>query len=177
MSELANIARPYAKAAFEYAVENKAITRWQDMLGFMASVAQNDSMQQVLKSAMAANRLSQLFIDVCGDQLDPNGQNLIRVMAENGRLNTLPDVLAMFNQLKSEYDKEVTIEVTSATELSDKQIADLSASLEKRLARKVQLNCKVDPELVAGMVIQAGDNVIDGSIRSKLTRLADALQA
>ena len=82
-----------------------------------------------------------------------------------------------FTDEKADYDKEIDVDVTSAVELSSEQQAEISASLEKRLARKVKLNCNVDPALVAGVLIKAGDIVIDGSVRSKLDRLADALQA
>ena len=80
-------------------------------------------------------------------------------------------------QVVADYDKEIEVDVTSASALNDAQKTDLVASLEKRLARKVKLNCNVNPDLIAGMVIKAGDTVIDGSVKSKLNRLADALQA
>ena len=177
MSELTTVARPYAKAAFDFAVEKNAVAQWQEMLFFASEVAANESMKNVLSSAMAAGSLAELFINVCGEQLDENGQNLIKVLAENKRVPALPAILTLFNALKAEYDKEIEVEVTSATELTAKQQADLSSSLEKRLARKVKLHCDVDASLVAGMVIKAGDTVIDGSIKSKLSRLSDALQA
>lgn len=177
MSELTTIARPYAKAAFDYAVENNAVPQWQNMLVFAAEVAKHDAMQDPLNSAMAADKLAELFNNVCGEQLDQHGQNLIKLLAENGRLQALPEVSDLFNEFKAAYDKEIDVDVTSAVELTATQQAELSASLEKRLARKVKLNCNVDPALVAGMIIKAGDTVIDGSVRSKLNRLADALQA
>jgi len=83
----------------------------------------------------------------------------------------------LFSEFKAEFDKEIEADVTSATELNAKQQADISAALEKRLARKVKLNCSVDPTLIAGVKIKAGDTVIDGSVKSKLNRLTDALQA
>jgi F-type H+-transporting ATPase subunit delta len=177
MSELTTVARPYAKAAFDFAVEKGAVTQWQEMLFFASEVTANESMKNVLSSAMAADSLAQLFINVCGEQLDEHGQNLIKVLAENKRLPALPSISALFNALKADYDKEIEVQVTSATELSESQLASLSSSLEKRLARKVKLHCDVDASLVAGMVIKAGDTVIDGSIKSKLSRLSDALQA
>lgn len=177
MSNVTTIARPYAKAAFDYAVENNAVAQWQEMLVFAGEVAKNESVKELLTGAMAADKLAEIFNNICGEQLDQNGQNLIKLLAENGRLQTLPEVSELFDQYKADYEKEIDVNVTSAVELTDAQQAELSASLEKRLARKVKLTCKQDAALVAGMVIKAGDTVIDGSIRSKLNRLADSLQA
>ncbi|MCY7295400.1 F0F1 ATP synthase subunit delta [Alteromonas sp. a30] len=177
MSELTTVARPYAKAAFDYALENSAVEKWQEMLFFSAEVAKNEAVGELLSGSLAATKLADLFINICGEQVDDKIQNFIKVLAENGRLAALPAILALFNELKATYDKEVDVDVTSAAELSAKQQEELGASLEKRLARKVKLHCNVDPSLVAGLVIKAGDTVIDGSVKSKLGRLSDALQA
>ncbi|APD95825.1 F0F1 ATP synthase subunit delta [Alteromonas mediterranea] len=177
MSELTTVARPYAKAAFDFAVEKDAIAKWQEMLAFAGEVAANEDMHQLLTGAVAADTLADIFNNVCGEQLDEHGQNLVKVLAENKRLAALPEISTLFDAFKADYDKEVEVDVTSASTLTDAQQTELVASLEKRLARKVKLNCNVDPALIAGMVINAGDTVIDGSVKSKLNRLADALQA
>ncbi|APD91597.1 F0F1 ATP synthase subunit delta [Alteromonas mediterranea] len=177
MSELTTVARPYAKAAFDFAVEKDAITKWQEMLAFAGEVAANEDMHQLLTGAVAADTLADIFNNVCGEQLDEHGQNLVKVLAENKRLAALPEISTLFDAFKADYDKEIEVDVTSASTLTDAQQTELVASLEKRLARKVKLNCNVDPALIAGMVINAGDTVIDGSVKSKLNRLADALQA
>jgi|TARA_R110002167_G_scaffold10977_5_gene49140 F-type H+-transporting ATPase subunit delta len=177
MSELTTIARPYAQAAFEYAVDQKTVSHWQDMLMFAAEVAKDESIKGLLTGAVAAQKLAEIFNGVCGEQLDKQGQNLIQILAENRRLTALPEIFALFNQFKADYEKEIDVDVVSATKLLKKQQTSIGNALEKRLARKVKLNCSVDPTLIAGAVIKAGDTVIDGSFRSKLNRLADALQA
>ena len=177
MSELTTVARPYAKAAFDFAVEKNAVAKWQEMLAFAGEVAVNEDMHQLLTGAIAADTLADIFNNVCGEQLDEHGQNLVKVLAENKRLAALPEISTLFDAFKADYDKEIEVDVTSASTLTDAQQNELVASLEKRLARKVKLNCNVDPALIAGMVINAGDTVIDGSVKSKLNRLADALQA
>ena len=177
MSELTTVARPYAKAAFDFAVEKNAIVKWQDMLNFAGQVADNDDVHQMLTGAVAADTLADLFINICGEQLDEHGQNFIKVLAENERLVALSEISVLFDALKAEYDKEVEVDLISATDMSEDQKSKLQAALEQRLARKVKLNCSVDPALVAGFVVKSGDTVIDGSVQSKLNRLADALKA
>ncbi|MFB2873046.1 F0F1 ATP synthase subunit delta [Aeromonas jandaei] len=177
MSELTTIARPYAKAAFEFAVEHKAVDQWLGMLSFAAEVVKNETIHSLVNGSVAAEELVKLFVSICGEQLDEHGQNLIRVMAENGRLGVLPAVVAEFVVFKAELDKEVQADVTSAIALTDQQKANIQASLEQRLARKVKLNCSIDASLMAGVLIKAGDLVIDGTVRGKLDRMADALQS
>lgn len=176
MSEFVTVARPYAKAAFDFAVEHQSVERWQDMLAFAAEVTKNEQMAELLSGALPET-LAESFIAVCGEQLDENGQNLIRVMAENNRLNALPDVLEQFIHLRAASEATSEVEVTSATALSEEQLSKISAAMEKRLSRKVKLNCKIDKSVMAGVIIRAGDMVIDGSVRGRLERLADVLQS
>jgi len=177
MSDLITVARPYAKAAFDFAVEHQSIDRWQTMLAFAAEVARNEQMAELLSGALAPEALSASFNAVCGDQLDEHAQNLIKVMAENGRLRVLPDVLEQFEHLRALSEATAEVEVTSATELSDEQLAKITAAMEKRLSRKVKLNCRIDKSVMAGVIIRSGDMVIDGSVRGRLERLADVLQS
>ncbi|MCE1667473.1 ATP synthase F1 subunit delta, partial [Enterobacter hormaechei] len=109
-----------------------------------AEVAKNEQMSELLTSSFSAEKMAEIFVAVCGDQVDANGQNLLKVMAENGRLTALPDVCEQFFILKKEHEKEVDVEVISASELSDEQLANIGSKLEARLERKVKLNCSVD---------------------------------
>ncbi|MEW6989598.1 F0F1 ATP synthase subunit delta [Colwelliaceae bacterium 6441] len=177
MSELTTVARPYAKAAFDFAVEAKAIDTWHEMLVFAAEVSKDATITEYLSGGASVEQATDLFLKVCDVQLDSNGQNLIKVMAENQRLLALPQVLTLFGELKAEYEKEISVDVTSAVKLKVAQQKVISAALEKRLARKVKLNCSVDKNVVSGLVIKAGDMVIDGSVRGKLNRLATTMQS
>ncbi len=176
MSELTTVARPYAKAAFEFAVEAKAIENWLSMLVFAAEVSKDDTIKGYLAGGASSDQSRDIFLNVCGEQLDNSGQNFIKILAENKRLLVLPQIVEQFSLLKAEYEKSIMVDVTSAVKLTAKQQTTLSASLEKRLARKVKLNCNVDKSLVSGLVITAGDMVIDGSIKNKLNRLATSMQ-
>ena len=177
MSEFITVARPYAKAAFDFAVENQSVERWQQMLAFTAVVTRNEQMAELLSGAVAPETLSNTFIAVCGDELDEHGQNFIRVMAENGRLLVLPAVLQQFIELRAALESTVEVEVLSSSALNDTQQAKIIAAMEKRLSRKVKLNCKIDKSVIAGVIIRAGDLVIDGSVRGRLERLTDVLQS
>ena len=177
MSEFITVARPYAKAAFDFAVEQQGLDRWQQMLTFAAQVSRDDQVADLLSSALAPEHLASTFIAICGEQLDENGQNLVKVMAENGRLIVLPDVLEQFIQLRSAQESTIEVDVTSATPLNDDQMAKIAAAMEKRLSRKVKLNCKIDKSVMAGIIIRAGDMVIDGSVRGRLDRLTEVLQS
>jgi len=177
MSELTTVARPYAKAAFDFAVESQAVSEWNDMLFFASEVAKNDEIVAFLSGSHSPEVTSDLFIKVCGEQLNEKGQNLVKVMAENGRLVALPAVAELFEELKAQYENEIEVDVTSATEISAAQQEGLAAALEKRLARKIKLNCNIDSAVVGGLLIKAGDTVIDATVRGKLERLSNVLQS
>ena len=174
MSELTTIARPYAKAAFDFAIEQSAVEKWTEMLGFAAAVAEDETVKAYLSSSLSAQKLANTVISICGEQLDQYGQNLIRLMAENKRLSAIPTVFEEFKHYVEEH--QAIAEVTSAQPLNATQIEKIAAAMEKRLARKVKLNCNVDSSLIAGVVIRTEDFVIDGSSRGQLARLANELQ-
>ncbi|MFT5161531.1 MAG: F-type H+-transporting ATPase subunit delta [Alteromonadaceae bacterium] len=177
MSDMITVARPYAKAAFEFAVEDGQLESWQEMLVFAAEVAKNQDMKAFLSGSASADKMAEVFIQVCGEQINEKAHNLIKVMAENGRLTTLPSVVDLFTEMAAEYRKEITVDVTSAAQLTEEQKMQLNAALDRRLKRRIKLNCSVDASLVGGLVVKAGDTIIDSTLRSKLNRLSDTLQS
>jgi F-type H+-transporting ATPase subunit delta len=177
MSDLTTIARPYAKAAFDFALEADAIESWLEQLAFAAEVSQDNTIQTYLSGGVSVEQAITLFLNVCGEQVEGKGQNFLKLLAENHRLLALPQIFEQFCELKAEHEKTVNVDVTSAVKLKAAQTTALSTALEKRLARKVKLNCKVDKSIISGLVIQAGDMVIDGSVQGKLSRLSQSLQS
>lgn len=177
MSEFITVARPYAKAAFDYAVETQAIEQWQSMLLFAAEVARNEDVSNLLSGGLSSEESANLLITLCGEQLDESGKNFIRIVAENRRLAALPEVLNQFVIFKTEHEGIVDVEVVAFNELSETQKSAISEAMQKRLSRKVRLHCTIDSSIMGGIVIRAGDLVIDSSIRGRLNRLTDVLQS
>ncbi|CAE6966467.1 MULTISPECIES: F0F1 ATP synthase subunit delta [Pseudomonas] len=178
MAELTTLARPYAKAAFEHAQAHQQLANWSAMLGLAAAVSLDDTMQRVLKAPrLTSTEKATTFVEVCGDKFDAQAQNFIRVIAENDRLALLPDVFALFELYKAEQEKSIDVDVTSAFALSDEQQDKLAKVLSARLGREVRLHAAEDATLIGGVLIRAGDLVIDGSVRGKLAKLAEALKS
>ncbi|QLB12130.1 F-type H+-transporting ATPase subunit delta [Bisgaardia hudsonensis] len=181
MSELTTIARPYAKAAFNFAVEQSsndksAVEKWAEMLNFLSVVVEDENVKIFLTSSISASKLADFVISICGEQLDQYGQNLVRLMAENKRLSVVPAVFEEFQHYVEEYRSVTEVEVISAQPLNNEQQQKIANAMEKRLTRKVKLNCSVDSSLIAGAIIRTDDFVIDGSSKGQLTRLANELQ-
>lgn len=177
MSELTTIARPYAKAVYDLAVEKNELVLWTEMLFFAAEVCHNETISEFIHGVNSPDKLAEIFLSVCDEQLNVFGQNLIKVMAENGRLALLPEVYVQFMAFRHEYEKQIDVEVISAVVLNKAQQNAIASKLEARLERKVKLNCSVDETLIAGVVIRAGDLIIDNSVSGSVRRLGDALQS
>jgi len=178
MAELTTLARPYAKAAFEYAQAHQQLASWSAMLGLAAAVSQDDRMQRVLKAPrLTSTEKATTFIEVCGDKFDAQVRNFLHITSENNRLELLPEIAELFELYKAEQEKSVDVDVTSAFALSDEQQDKLAKVLSARLNREVRLQVAEDAALIGGVIIRAGDLVIDGSIRGKLANLAEALKS
>lgn len=178
MAELTTLARPYAKAAFESADQAGQLQQWSDMLALAAAVAQQDGMVKVLLSpSLTSAQKAQAFIDVCGDQLNEGVANLLKALAENKRLTLLPQIQQLFEQHKAQREQSVDVEVTTAFELSGELQDKLAKALSAKLDRVVTLSTTVDKAILGGALIRAGDTVIDGSVRGRLAKLAEAMNS
>lgn len=183
MAEFTTIARPYAKAAFEFALEQvaedkNAIATWDAMLQRLAIIAADTEMAALVANPnIERTTIVSIFEGVCGKELTTEGANFLKVVAKNGRLNALIDIATLFSVFRAEHEKIADVNVTSAVALDNTQQSALSIALEKRLQRKVKLNCVVNKDVIGGLYIQAGDLVIDGTLRSKLSQLSSALHS
>ena len=178
MAELSTLARPYAKAAFEYAVEAKDVQGWSDSLSLAASVAQQPAVGKLLSSPSAtAEKQAEAVQNICGDELATACQNFISILSENRRLQLLPQISQQFEIMKANLEKAVDVDVVAASKLNAAQQKALSEALSAKLERKVNLQVSLDKSLLGGAVIRAGDTVIDGSIRGRLTKLAESLNS
>jgi F-type H+-transporting ATPase subunit delta len=178
MADKTTIARPYAKAAFEEAKAGKHLGPWSQTLRTAAIVVADPRVARLLGNPAVSNaELAKLVMDLAGPQLDEQGRNFIQTLAENRRLAYLPEISTLFDELKDEAEGMIDVTVTSAAPLEDSQRETLIAALQRRLKRQVRLQCEVDPALLGGAVMRAGDLVIDGSVRSRLDRIAYELTA
>ncbi|HLY51935.1 MAG TPA: F0F1 ATP synthase subunit delta [Steroidobacteraceae bacterium] len=178
MADKSTIARPYARAAFEEARQAKRLEPWSRALHAAAAVVQDARVVALLGNPhVTPDELAALVTGVVGAELGPEGENFVRTLAANRRLACLPEIAASFDVLKDAAEGVADVTVTAATPLDAGQQKTLAAALEKRLKRSVRLHCATDPKLIGGAVVQSGDLVIDGSLRSRLERIAYELTA
>ncbi len=176
MAERATIARPYAKAAFEYARDANAIARWSQGLELAAEIVEDPRIAALIHDPrLTVDELAGLIGEVAGEQLDTGMRNFVRVLAENRRLPLLPEIAAHYEAERALVENTVDVEVVSAVPLSAAQADKLRQALNTRLKRRVRMQNSVDATLLGGAVIRAGDLVIDGSLKGRLERLGTEL--
>lgn len=176
MADLSTIARPYAKAIFELARDNGKLKEWSAQLAALSqAVAQPELARLIGHPALSRTELTSVLSSALAKDLDAQGQSLLRLLSDNGRLKSAGFVAEQFEALRAEAESRVDVQVTTAAAVAKPQQDALVASIRKRLAREVTIAWKVDASLVAGALIHAGDLVIDGSVRGELERLQVAL--
>jgi len=174
--DASTLARPYAKAIFEFAQGQGELESWSDRLAFWAAVGSDEGMKARLADPSATReRRADLFVQVTGDELDDAGRNVIRLLAENDRLGVLPQIFVQYEQMRGEAEGEMEAKVISAFPLSEAQETSLTQALSKRLDRRVRIVTEIDESLIGGAIIKAGDLVIDGSLRGRVDKLQHAV--
>lgn len=176
MAESITVARPYAQAAFDEASKLGNLKGWSDTLQAAAQAVVNPEVRAIITSPRAVkSQIENLMLALCGDKISATERNFIRLLIENQRLILLPDIATLFDALRAEAEKSVEVVVTSAFEMDEAQKQKIAVALKKRLGREIRLSSKIDRGLLGGVIIRAGDQVIDGSARNQLSELANAL--
>jgi F-type H+-transporting ATPase subunit delta len=175
MAESLTIARPYAEAAFKLAQGAGALPQWSDALSRLSAVVRSDGALGLIGNPRITDaQVAAIVADVAGE-LSPEQRKFVQVLAGNERLAVLPEIVEHFEALKNSADGVLDAQVTSAYPLSSQQIADVVATLEAKHGRKVKVAVSVDADLIGGISIRIGDEVMDASVRGKLAQLAEAL--
>jgi F-type H+-transporting ATPase subunit delta len=176
MSELATLARPYASAVFKRAKETQAASQWSQNLAFLSAVVKNENISALVDNPRVnKERLLALILDICEGQVNEENENFLKLLIHNNRLRLLPSITRLFEALKADDEGYVEVEVLSAYALSKEAKHDLTTTLEKTLGKKIHMNVTVEKSLIGGVLVRAGDRVIDGSIRGRLQQLAKRL--
>ncbi len=177
MAELTTIARPYAEAAFRLARDENALPAWSEMLRFASAIVADLRVAAALDNPKltAADKAS-LVLSVAGDRLDALARNFVRVLVEADRVALLPQIQALFEALKNDTDGVAKARIDSAFPLTDAQLAELTAGLEKRFGKKIEATVNIEPALIGGARITVGDTVIDASVEAQLHAMATQLR-
>jgi F-type H+-transporting ATPase subunit delta len=178
MADRSTIARPYAKAAFRQATASSQLDRWSSLLDRAAATVSDARVASLIGNPrVTPEQVADLVTSVAGENLNEQESNFLRVLADNRRLRILPDIARLFQAMKDDAEGTVDVTVTSAAVMQDSEREQIAAALAKRFGRKVRVHTSVDPALIGGAVVRAGDLVIDGSIKSRLERMAFELTA
>jgi len=173
MTELKTLARPYAVAAYHYAEEHRQVDVWTAMLANIRHMVLNERVQKILNTPkMDAATLLTMLQPVTEKSLNANGLNFLKLLIANHRLGLAPVIFELFETIKAEAENVVSVDVTTAITLNDKEQAALVENIVKHLQRKVQPSFHVDDAIIGGAIIRVGDAyVVDGSLHTQLTRL------
>jgi F-type H+-transporting ATPase subunit delta len=175
MAELATIARPYAEALFRVAKSGN-LAAWSDLVSEMAQVASHPDVKAFANNPKLSDKqIAETFLSLLKSNVTSEAKNFVATLVENGRLSLLPEIGEQFHALKNAQEGAADAEITSAFDMSDAQVKDLVATLERKFGRKLNPSVTVDPSLIGGVRVAVGDEVLDTSVRAKLQKMHTAL--
>lgn len=173
MTEFVTLARPYAKAAFDYAKSVDQVDTWLQQLAISAGLASESKIANAFTSPDKNNEV--LVSLLSQDNADEGFKNFLALLADNNRLGLLPYVLVLFKFINEQDAKVLSADVFTAEKLDREQLTSIASSLSKRTQKNIKLQQHIDKSLLGGVRIQAGDLVIDGSLKAKLEKLKTEL--
>ncbi len=176
MSELATLARPYATAVFKRAKETGTTPQWSDALEFLSAVISDPQIERAAENPVASkDKFTQALLDLCRGKIDGEGENFVRLLIANKRLGLIKLISEQFEQLRADEEGYIVAEVHTAYPLDVAEINQLTTLLQQTLGKQPRLHILVDETLIGGVLIKAGDRVIDASVHGQIQRLAKRL--
>lgn len=176
MLEKATITRPYAEAAFSQALEENKLSDWSEMLSLLATIVCDQNMQRLINSPkLSADRLHSFITDLCGEKFSQTGRNFVKILVDARRIGLASEILIMFEQKRLEQESISEINVTTAYPLDEDQIKTITELFSKRTGNKIDIHIKEDKDLIGGVIIRAGDSVVDASLKGRLKELNNVI--
>jgi len=180
MAEISTIARPYAEALFRVAVQggDAALSSWSDQVAGLAVVSSDPGMRQLMGDPrVTPEQMYDVFSGALGDKPSAPIENFVRTLIDNDRLALMPEIGTQFAHLVDARQGSAEAEITSAFPMSDSDVKDLVAALQKKFAIQLKPTVTVDKSLIGGVRVVVGDRVLDSSVRSRLDAMKAALVA
>lgn len=178
MAEAITVARPYAEAVYKLAVANQNLSEWSKMLQLAAVIAENDDVKQLIGNpVVSAKQLGEIILEIGRNKFNSEARNLVMLLADNKRILVLPQIRQLFEQLKAQYEGVLEAKIVSAFAMESRQLKKLIDDLERKFKRKIEAQVSIDPELIGGVKVEIGDEILDASIRGKLEAMAVALKS
>ena len=178
MAETITVARPYAVAIWRHAEAEGKTDLWSDMLNFMADIVSDKTMASIVADPRVGEiRLADLMLDICGGRLNDTAESFVRLLVQNGKLALMPEIATVYAELRSEAGGAIDARLISAYPVNAKFEQAIAAAMEKKLDREVNFITEEDKSLLGGVIIRAGDMVIDASIKGQIESLANELRS
>lgn len=176
MSEKITVARPYAKAIFLIAKKDNSYKEWGDFLLILKKIVSNLRVVSYLKNPMLGSLEKYNFIlNICGDFLDKNAENFVKVISNNDRLLYLGDICDLYEIYKEQEQNILRVSVVSAVALKDDSKKKFFLYLSKKFNKNVSIQFFVEKKLIGGAIIKSKDKVIDGTVKGSILRLTKTL--
>lgn len=178
MAEAITVARPYAEAVYKLAVNNQGLSEWSKMLRLASAIAEDGGVKRLIGNpVISAKQLGEIFLEIGKNKFNSEARNLIMLLADNKRILVLPQISQLFEQLKAQHEGVLEAKIVSAFAMEGRQLKKLIEDLERKFKRKIEAQVSIDSELIGGVKVEIGDEILDASIRGKLEAMAVALKS
>lgn len=178
MAEAITVARPYADAVYKMAVANNSLSQWSRMLQLAAEIAEDEQVKLLIGNPrVSAKQLGDIFLEIGRSKFNAEARNLVMLLIENKRVVVLSQISQLFEQLKARHEGVLEARIVSAFAIENRQLKKLIEDLEQKFKRKIEAQVSIDPELIGGIKVEVGDEILDASVRGKLEAMAVALKS